>query len=150
MEIYITDMTKVHIPYAVDIEEKSFSIPWSQNAFEESLSYDHALFLVAVSAETEKVVGYVGMYKIFNEGEIMNVAVHPDYRGMGIGTKLMKAIIEKGQEKDIKDIILEARQSNSTAITMYEKIGFKKIGIRKNFYEKPVEDAVVMNYRVLD
>ena len=148
MDICITNMKKEHIPEAAMIEAMSFSLPWSENAFEESLSYDHTIFLVAVLKGTDKVAGYIGMYKVFNEGEITNVAVHPKYRGMGIGTKLMESVIRQAEKNNIKDIILEVRQSNSEAIRLYEKNGFKKIKKKKNFYEKPVEDGIVMHFKV--
>ncbi len=148
MDIYITDMTKDHIPMVADIEKQSFSIPWSEDAFVESLSYEHAIFIVAVVQDTGEVAGYAGMYKVFNEGDITNIAVHPKHRGCGIGNKILRALINKAKEIDIKDIILEVRQSNDTAIHLYEKNGFKNIGIRKNFYEKPVENAIIMHFKV--
>lgn len=142
-------MVREHISRIAQIEKQCFSIPWSEQAFEESMSYDHAVFLVALSEETDEITGYIGMYRVFNEGDITNVAVAPEYRGMGIGTKLMKAVIERAKELAIQDIILEVRESNETAIHLYKKMGFEKAGIRKNFYEKPVENAIVMYLKLL-
>lgn len=155
MSIVIKPMTKEHIPQVVKIEEQSFSMPWSENAFLESFSYDHALFLVALdecckqSDEEDTVAGYIGMYKVFNEGDITNIAVSPDYRGKGIGLALMNEIKELAIQKNIETLILEVRESNSTAINLYEKVGFNRAGIRKNFYEKPVENAIVMYMQLL-
>lgn len=142
-------MTKNHINEISEIEKQSFSLPWSEQAFEESMTYEHAVFLVAVSEETGEAAGYIGMYRVFNEGDITNIAVAPKYRGMGIGTKLMEALIKRAAELGLQDIILEVRESNSAAIDLYKKSGFEKIGIRKNFYEKPVEDAMIMHLKVL-
>lgn len=142
-------MTKEHISRTAQIEKQSFSIPWSEQAFEESMSYEHAVFLVALLEEADEVAGYIGMYRVFNEGDITNIAVAPQYRGMGIGTKLMEAIIKRANELEIQNIFLEVRESNDTAIGLYKKMGFEKAGIRKNFYEKPVENAIAMYLKLL-
>lgn len=142
-------MTKEHIPQVAGIEKQSFSLPWTEEAFEESLSYEHAIFLEAFDRDKAKVAGYIGMYKVFNEGEIMNVAVAPEYRGRGIGAMLMQAVKEQASERDIHTLLLEVRESNSTAIGLYERQGFERIGKRKRFYERPVEDAIVMCLKLL-
>lgn len=147
MNITISEMQKIHIQEVADIEKEAFSIPWSKKAFEESMQYEHALFLVAKDEEKNKIIGYVGLYKVFNQGDITNIAVLKEYQGRGIGKMLMNAIIKKAKEREIDDIMLEVRESNQKAITLYEKTGFASAGIRKNFYEKPVENAIVMIYR---
>lgn len=147
MNIVIEPMTKEHIPQVVEIEKQSFSLPWSEAAFLESFSYEHAMFLAAV--DKSKVVGYIGMYKVLNEGDITNIAVSPEYRGMGIGLSLMNSLKELARQKNIDNLILEVRESNHTAIHLYEKVGFRRAGIRKNFYEKPVENAIVMYMQLL-
>ncbi len=144
MGIFIEKMTLDHISEAEEIEKLCFSMPWSQDAFKESLSYEHAIFLVAVEDESRRVEGYIGMYKVFNEGEIINVAVRPERRGQGIGRRLMEEIIRLSAENGIEAVFLEVRFSNERALRLYEKQGFERIGIRKRFYEKPVEDAIVM------
>ena len=149
MDIYITDMTTEHIPQVGKIEKESFSIPWSERAFEESLEYEYAVFKVAVDSVNERVTGYIGMYKSFEEGEITNIAVASEYRHNGIGKMLMDEMKKTAGEKEIKRILLEVRESNKNAMTLYEKSGFEKIGKRKNFYEKPREDALIMICHVL-
>lgn len=154
MNIVIEPMTKEHISQVVEIENQSFSLPWSESAFLESFSYDHAMFLVAVDYEytdvkKSKVAGYIGMYKVLNEGDITNIAVSPQYRGRGVGLSLMNSLKELAQNKNIDNLFLEVRESNHTAIHLYEKVGFRRAGIRKNFYEKPVENAIVMYMKLL-
>ena len=154
MNIVIEPMTKEHIAQVVEIEKQSFSMPWSEAAFLESFSYDHAMFLAAVdyehtNARKSRVAGYIGMYKVLNEGDITNIAVSPEYRGMGVGLSLMNSLKELARQKDIDNLILEVRESNHTAIHLYEKAGFCRAGIRKNFYEKPVENAIIMYMKLL-
>lgn len=150
MNIVIEPMTKEHISQVVEIEKQSFSLPWSKEAFLESFTYDHAMFLVALDyASKSTVAGYIGMYKVLNEGDITNIAVSPEYRGKGVGLALMNSLKELAQGKNIDNLILEVRESNSIAIHLYEKVGFCRAGIRKNFYEKPVENAIVMYMQLL-
>lgn len=149
MNIYIADMTKEHIDAIVEIEKESFSLPWSKNAFEESMAYEHTIFLVAILKDTNEPIGYIGMYKIFNEGDITNIAVKPQYRGMGIGKALMREIIDRARELEISQLMLEVRESNQAAIGLYKEMGFENAGIRKNFYEQPLENAIVMFCKLL-
>lgn len=159
MNIVIEPMTKEHISQVAEIEKQSFSIPWSEEAFIESLSYEHAMFLVAMDyentdsestgSEKGRTAGYIGMYKALNEGDITNIAVSPEYRGRGVGMALMKSLINLARQNNIDNLILEVRESNQAAIHLYEKIGFNRAGIRKNFYEKPVENAIVMYLQLL-
>lgn len=141
-EITVRVMTLDDVPAVHEIEEQSFSIPWSKKAFQESLGYSHAVFLVAETGDS--IAGYCGMYQVFQEGDIINVAVAPGFRGKGIGGKLMEGIICAAIERDILDLTLEVRESNETAIHLYTKYGFENVGIRKNFYEQPRENAIIM------
>lgn len=144
MSIIITEMKRENIPQAALIEERTFSMPWSQKAFEESMTHDYMVFLMAYDEETKQMIGYIGMYTSFGDADITNIAVLPEYRGKGIGSKLIDAIFSKAREKHITHIRLEVRQSNEQAIKLYERKGFAKIGIRKDFYQKPIENAFIM------
>lgn len=124
------------------IEKELFSQPWSNQAFKESLSLEHVLFLVAKSEE--ELVGYCVLYQALDEGEITNVGVKNSAQNTGMGNLLMEALKEKAQQNHVKTLFLEVRISNQPAIHLYEKNGFKTIGVRKNFYEEPLEDAYVM------
>lgn len=124
------------------IEKEIFSVPWSKKAFLDSLKSENTLYIVA--EKDNSVAGYCGMYLSFGEGNITNVAVAPLYRRKKIAARMLDYILHLAKEKKITDVILEVRETNVPAIRLYEKIGFEEAGIRKNFYEKPVENALIM------
>ena len=97
-----------------------------------------------VAAEGETILGYCGMWGIAGEGQINNVAVREDARGKGIGFAMMEFVLSEGQKQGLEVFTLEVRESNVAAIHVYEKVGFKNVGIRKNFYDMPKENAVIM------
>lgn len=141
-KVIICEMIAEDIPKVADIEKECFSMPWSKEALLESFKQDYSYFVVA--KVDDNVAGYGGIYIVGDEAEIINIAVSGKYRGAGIGKKIVMSLLDKSNEKNAASTILEVRSSNATAIALYEKCGFEKIGIRKNFYEKPVEDAVIM------
>lgn len=124
------------------IEKDNFSLPWSEKSFAESMERDDTVFLTALIEE--EVAGYIGCYCIAGTGEITNVAVKSTHRRKGIGAKLLEKLYEEGAGLDTREFFLEVRESNQAAIALYSCQGFVKEGIRKNFYQKPVENAVVM------
>ena len=124
------------------IEQENFSMPWSEKAFMDSLYQKEALFLVA--EEEDRVLGYIGIYLSFEEGEITNVSVDSSSRNKGVGSELVEQLKKEAQARGTEKIFLEVRVSNEPAIRLYEKQGFEQVGCRKNFYEKPREDAWVM------
>lgn len=136
------EMSLEDIPQAVFIEKECFSQPWSAKSFEDSLGRTDTVFLVC--EEDGMVVGYIGMYISFEEADITNVAVLPAYRKRGCGRTLVLAAIAFAKKKQAEKIFLEVRVSNLPAISLYETLGFHNIGIRKNFYEYPHEDAYIM------
>lgn len=138
----ICKMTVEDINAVFKIEADSFSMPWSETSFKESLLREDTLFLVA--KEGDEIFGYIGMYFSFDEGEITNVAVSKEWRKQGIGKKLLESIKEAGREQNLSKIFLEVRVSNEGARALYYGSGFKELGIRKNFYERPREDAILM------
>ena len=137
----IRRMTFEDVKSVAQIEAECFSVPWSENSFEDSLAREDTVFLVCVD---EGVVGYIGMYLSFEEGEITNVAVTPSYRQRGCGNLLIEAVKKEAKARNAECVILEVRVSNAPAISLYKKNGFEEIGIRKNFYEHPKEDAIIM------
>lgn len=142
-EIKIVNTNINHLDDIIEIEKLSFSIPWSRNAFLEELQNNR--FAVYISAmANEKVVGYAGMWKIIDEGHITNIAVHPEYRRMGIGKKLLEELINISKKSGITRITLEVRKSNTVAQSLYIKYGFKPAGIRKEYYADNGEDAIIM------
>ena len=124
------------------IEKENFSLPWSEQSFLESMKKEYTIFLTALCEG--QVAGYLGCYCIAGEGEITNVAVADAYRRKGIGGMLLEKLYEEGAGLDTREFFLEVRESNEAAIALYSRQGFIKEGIRKNFYEKPVENAVIM------
>lgn len=126
---------------AACLEQQLFSRPWSEQAFQQALEQD-TLFVVVL--ENNTILGYSGMYCSLPEGEITNVAVAPSRHNQGIGRMLLNYLLNQAKEKGICRVILEVRISNENAIHLYESMGFQNCGIRKNFYEMPREDGMVM------
>ena len=136
-------MTLDDIDNVFKVETDCFSVPWSKNSFiKELVENKVALYLVA---KIENVaVGYIGVWKILNEGHITNVAVHSSYRGMGIGNKLVSELLYLCKKDGIDAFTLEVRRSNLKAQALYKKFGFVECGIRKGYYEDNKEDAIIM------
>ena len=126
----------------LEIEEESFSVPWTANGFFTFLIREDALFLV--SEDDKGINGYIGLICAPPEGDITNVAVKASERNKGIGKELVSGMISRAHERGVDDIFLEVRVSNTPAIRLYEAYGFENAGIRKNYYERPTEDAFIM------
>lgn len=142
--IAIRAMSPTDVAAVAEIEEQAFSQPWSRQGFLDALGLDGTLFLVA--EEEEKVLGYIGMYSAFEEGEITNVAVDMSERCRGVGGMLLAEAQKIAEQRGLLRIVLEVRVSNESAIRLYERCGFVKQGVRKGFYDFPKEDAYIMIY----
>lgn len=140
----IRQMTEEDIPAVAQIEKECFSQPWSEQGFLDGMK--DAIFFVA---EDPQIVGYIGMYRMPPEGEITNVAVTQKMRGKGYGRELLLTMQRWAAEHEIDRIILEVRSKNEPAIQLYRTYGFEKIGVRKNFYQFPREDADIMEWKQL-
>ena len=140
--VMIRPMTEEDLLQVETIEQESFSLPWSFDAFKSTLDREDTLYLVA--EEESVILGYCGMYISFDEGEIPNVAVKKEFRSRGIGEVMMNELLSRAGERGVCSAFLEVRKSNEAAKRLYEKLGFQVAGIRKNFYEFPKEDAVIM------
>ncbi len=124
------------------VEENCFKTPWSKESFEFDLCInDNALYIVACINGC--IIGFCGMHMVFDEGHIMNVAVLKEYRKNGIGKSLLKEMFAQAGES-ITAYTLEVRTSNTAAISLYEKLGFKRAGVRKKYYSDNNEDALIM------
>lgn len=132
-----TDLNEVH-----QIECSIFSLPWSVNDFRGSISGSNNLYLVV--EENEAIIGYCGFWGVVGEGQINNVAVTKAYRGRGVGKLMLEELIKRGRGMGLEAFTLEVRISNEPAIALYHNLGFRDVGIRKNFYESPIEDALIM------
>ena len=138
----IRKMEQRDISSVARLEQECFSMPWSEQALKDSLGRQDALFCVC---EIEKMIaGYAGMYFAYPEGEITNVAVCAQYRNRGYAKELLKYMFGEATKDGVVDYTLEVRESNVAAIRLYEQLGFKTEGIRKNFYDFPKENAFIM------
>lgn len=147
MGIIIEDMKVEDITEIVSIENASFTTPWSETLF-----YNETRKAIAVSRVARiagKVVGYLCANLVLDEGHILNLAVHPQFRRLAVASSLIKEMIEIMKERDCRSVFLEVRISNEQALRMYEKFGFILLGTRKNYYISPVEDAVIMVLRLV-
>ena len=140
--IEIVKMEECHVPQVAQLEKLCFSDPWSEKSIASELSNKLALWLVAVDGDS--VAGYVGSQTVIDETDMMNIAVHPDFRQKGIGEKLISRLVEELDSMGSHALMLEVRASNVPAISLYEKLGFKQAGLRKNYYRNPKEDALIL------
>ncbi len=138
----IRHMEERDVPAVARLEKEAFSTPWSEKAFYESMKLYYSLFLVA--EEDEEIAGYAGMYIVADEGDVTNIAVFEKWKRHGIGTLLVEKLLEEAKKRGATCATLEVRKGNIPAIVLYEKHGFQSVGIRKNFYDNPKEDAVIM------
>jgi ribosomal-protein-alanine N-acetyltransferase len=136
-EMDINDLDEVW-----EIEHESFSKPWSKSSFIQSMSEVNNFYLVVV--KDGKVVGYCGCWGILDEGHICNVAVKESVRRQGVGILMLKELISHAQARGIRSLTLEVRESNMPAINLYKKLGFTVAGMRKDFYTRPQENAIIM------
>ena len=138
----ITKMLQCHVPQIAELETLCFNDPWSENSIASELDNRLSCWLVAIV--DDKVVGYVGSQTVLGETDMMNIAIHPDYRKQGIATELISALIEALNERGSHSLMLEVRASNEPAKSLYLKMGFDVVGVRKNYYRNPREDALIL------
>lgn len=138
----IRQMTEVDLPQVCAIELETFSDPWSEEDFRSSIKEANNGYLIAEMDGT--IAGYCGYWGIVGEGYIYNVAVKKEFRRHKIGYQMLKTLLEESKARGITSFTLEVRTSNEPAIKLYESLNFERAGIRKDFYSKPKEDAVIM------
>ena len=143
MQVRIVPMNADHLDEIAELERVCFSTPWSRNMLAEELDNACAAFLTALDGEG-RVVGYAGLQVILDEGYIANVAVRPDCRRQGVAGKLLQVYLDFAQAHHLAFLTLEVRESNYAAIALYGSRGFRSAGRRKNYYEHPREDAIIM------
>ncbi len=142
----IKKMTAADIKNAAELEKMTFSSPWSEEMLRMMSEQPNGRFFCAFY--DGNFAGYVGMLCVFDEGQICNVAVSPEFRRLGIGTALMAEQMKTAKDCGLSFITLEVRAGNTAAQAMYEKQGWKKVGVRKNYYEKPREDGFLYDYTI--
>jgi ribosomal-protein-alanine N-acetyltransferase len=133
----------------VRIERSCFADPWSEESFRRLLAVEPAIFLVAVFPPESAVAGYAIAFAVGEDGEVLNVAVDPAFRGKGLAGQMLDALLIELGARGVQTAFLEVRESNAAARALYGSRGFTEIGRRKAYYRRPVEDALVMR-RVLE
>ncbi|WP_294372223.1 ribosomal protein S18-alanine N-acetyltransferase [uncultured Clostridium sp.] len=146
MNINIDLMTAEDIDGVFEISNLSLPSPWSRESYKNELNNSNARYFIAKI--NNKVVGFIGTWIIFDESDITNIAVHPDYRKLGIASKLINSMIDYCNKKNCTSYTLEVRAGNDAAISLYKKHGFKIEGIRKAYYQDNKEDALLMWLRL--
>ena len=135
-------MNESHVASIAELEKICFSNPWNEDAIGSELNNPLSCWLVAMDGE--KLTGYVGSQSVLGWADMMNLAVHPDYRRKGIGEKLVNELVIRLKEQRVNCLTLEVRVSNRSAIALYEKLGFVEVGRRPNYYFRPKEDALIL------
>ncbi len=147
-QIRLDVMQLSDIPEVAAIERQTFSQPWTEKGFRDALEQGDSLYLVARMEDRNEIAGYCGFQQGLDEAELLNVAVRSDFRENGIGCVMLRLLLKLGRGRGVHRFVLEVRKSNAAALHLYEKLGFVVEGVRKNFYEKPTEDAVIMSRQV--
>ena len=143
MHVRVVPMTADHLDEVAELERICFPDPWSRNMLAEELDNALSAFLVALDDEG-RVAGYAGLQVVLDEGTITNVAVRPEYRRQGVAHQLLQVFLNFAQGHRLAFLTLEVRASNYGAIALYGELGFRSVGRRKNYYEHPKEDALIM------
>ena len=143
MEYAICDVGAAHIPQIEALEQQCFSVPWTVQQLESQLKDQQHEFIAALAPD-DTVLGYVGLMYVLDEGYISNVAVSPEHRRQGIADNLIDHLCTICEAHGLSFVSLEVRAGNAPAVALYEKHGFHRVGLRKNYYERPREDALIM------
>lgn len=138
----IGHMTEEDVAAVAALEAENFSRPWSYDAFLKTLSDEN--YIVIIAKEKDALLGYCVLLCTGEEADITNVCTAPKARGKGVATGMLTALMEAGKSRGVTEFFLEVRESNAPARSLYTKLGFEEIGLRKNYYEEPKEHAVLM------
>lgn len=141
-DLIIRQMKEEDIPLVVEIEKISFTTPWSETSFYNEIYNPRSTVRSAIVGQ--RLAGFICASQVADEGHILDLAVHPDFRRKGIAKVLVKTIIEELKENACRFLYLEVRASNDIARKFYEGIGFRVVGTRKRYYLKPEEDAIIL------
>ncbi len=144
MGIVYRRMEERDVCEVAEIENRTFSTPWTKEGFLDSIELEYTCYLVAYDEDAGRVAGYCGLYQSFDEADITNVAVDEEYRRQGIAGRMINLLMEEGRRMGIISFSLEVRTGNTPAIELYKSLGFETAGCRKNFYSRPTEDAYIM------
>jgi ribosomal-protein-alanine N-acetyltransferase len=142
-EVTIRRMEAHDLGRVLDIERRSYTMPWTEATFRGLLRRTDADLFVAETAELD-VTAYAVFWAVLDQGELGNVAVAPEWRGRSIARRLLDAVARRARERGVRELFLEVRVSNNTARQLYQSYVFREVGRRRNYYMEPVEDALVM------
>lgn len=142
--VRIEPMTLADLPAVCAIEQDSFASPWPRNAYESELAHNRSAVYVVARSEMGAVVGYAGMWVIFDEAHVTTLAVDLLHRRAGIGSRLLLALIDAAVARGARWLTLEVRPSNTDALALYRKFGLREVALRRRYYSDNGEDAVVM------
>ena len=145
----IRRMTEKDLEEILSIEQASYRTPWSRRAFESEIRAPQAYPLILGQSDPPFVLGYICSWRTLDECHILNVAVHPCFRRMGLASQLIDHLLETCRQEGILHYFLEVRVSNEEAISLYRKYGFKVCGIRRRYYADTGEDALIMQRRAV-
>ena len=140
----LVPLTEDMLPRVLELENLCFSLPWSRDAFLPELTDPACCWLAALT--NGEVAGYAGMRTVLDEGYISNIAVSPALRKQGFGMALVQALKREGAIRGLSFLTLEVRVGNREARRLYERAGFREVGLRPGYYEKPREDALLMTF----
>ena len=145
----LRDMRREDLPAVLDIERRSFAQPWSRAFFEKELATPFARLVVVVEGAVPRpqVIGYTCRWRVTDEVHLLNVAVHPERRGLGHGRALVGAVVAEAEVARTRVVYLEVRAGNVIARRLYRQLGFKDLGVRRGYYG-PGQDAIVMELRL--
>ena len=138
----VLDLTLKQIDDIVEIEKLSFKTPWTKEAFISELTRNKCAKYRAI-VDNEKVVGYGGMWIMIDEAHITNIAIHPEFRGIGLGNLIMEDLLNVARNNGARSMTLEVRTGNITALNLYKKFGFLEVARRKGYYQDTGEDAII-------
>lgn len=147
VETRVRPMEARDVERVVSIERASFTSAWQPETFHGLLNRPGAELWVLDHPE-DGVVGYAVLWCILDQGELANIAVAEAHRGRGLGRRLLEAVLDVGRQRGLDAVYLEVRASNADALALYERFGFRQVGIRRRYYDKPREDALVMLLRL--
>lgn len=139
----VRKMARADVERVAELEIASFTAPWKADTFEHLLDRPGCHLLVMDDGEAG-VVAYAVLWCILDQGELANIAVAGSHRGRGLGRVMMGHVMERARAEGVASLYLEVRVSNASAIGLYRSLGFKDVGFRKRYYDRPVEDALIM------
>lgn len=141
-DVVLRDMTAADVDTVVAIERASYAVPWSEATFRGLLRRRDAEMVVAV--RDGAIIGYSAFWRVLDQGELGNVAVAAAWRGRGLGERLVREMIARAARHGVREVFLEVRPSNTAARRLYERMHFASVGRRRNYYQSPTEDALVL------